>query len=178
MQPFQFFDFRGVADVCYFHQDYKEFIEFSFGGWSNNPVPAKRYGLRYLNIGPAKVNGIDFSLMGEGKITKHIKYTLSVSYTWSNPTTKDPDYVYFILQKDSLSPKISHSFNNTSSDSTRNVLKYRIEHMFKTDIEFTFFKKFSLGGTITYYSAMKNVDRFMFNNDKNNPTIEDSSIEV
>jgi iron complex outermembrane receptor protein len=166
MQPFHFFDFRGMVDICYFHQDYKEFIEFSIGAWSNNPTPAKRYGLRYLNIGPAKVNGIDFSLMGEGKITKHIKITLGISYTWSNPTTKDPDYVYYVV-KGTNTP---YSFNSTSSDTIRKVLKYRIEHMFKADVEFTFFKKFALGGTLSYYSAMRNVDKDMFDNDANNET--------
>jgi iron complex outermembrane receptor protein len=179
MQPFQFFDFRGMVDICYFHQDYKEFIEFCFGGWSSNPIPAKRYGFRYLNIGPAKVNGIDFSLMGEGKITKHIKYTLAVSYTWSNPTTKDPMLEYYIFQPTPTSPRIPYSFANTSADTTRNVLKYRIEHMFKVDIEFTLLKKFALGGTLSYYSSMKNVDRILFNYDANNPTLgEDSQIEI
>jgi iron complex outermembrane receptor protein len=177
MQPFQFFDFRGMVDVCYFHQDYDNYIEFSFGAWSNNPLPGKRYGIRYLNIGPAKVNGIDFSLMGEGKITKHVSYTLGVSYTWSNPTTKAPNFVYFTLYgKDIETP---YSFNSTSSDTTRKVLKYRIEHIVKLDIEFSFFKKFALGGALTYYSSMKNVDDFMFNFDANNHTLgEDSQKEI
>ena len=42
--------------------------------------------------------------------------------------------------------------------------------MVKLDLEFTFFKKFALGGTLTYYSAMRNVDKFMFELDANNPT--------
>jgi len=173
MQPFQFFDFRGMFDVCYFHQDYKNFIEFCLGAWTNNPSISKRFGLRYLNIGPAKVNGVDFSLMGEGKITKHIKYTLMVSYTWSNPTTKDPNLIYYTLKgKDVETP---YSFNNTSSDTSRKVLKYRIEHMVKWDIEFAFFKRFAVGSTLTYYSSMKNVDDFIFLNDKNNPTIGDEA---
>jgi len=174
MQPFQFFDFRGVVDVCYFHQDYKNFIEFCFDAWSNNDILAKRYGLRYLNIGPAKVNGVDFSLMGEGKITKHIKYTLMFSYTWSNPTTKDPNYVYYSLTRKDGSIK-NYTFNGTSADTSRRVLKYRIEHMVKADIEFSFFKKFALGGTLTYYGAMKNVDGFMFEYDANNPNFDENT---
>ena len=178
MQPFQFFDFRGIVDVCYFHQEYKNFIEFSMGPWGKSTNLIERYGYRFLNVGPAKVNGVDFSLMGEGKITKNIHYTLLVSYTWSNPTTKDPDYFYFNRAGNDTLPKLQFSFQNTSSDTTRKVLKYRIEHMVKWDLEFTFFKKFAVGGTLTYYSAMRNVDKFMFDADINNPTSSQVTIDA
>jgi iron complex outermembrane receptor protein len=178
MQPFQFFDFRGMADLCYFHQEYDNFIEFSMGGWGSNVIIQKRYGYKFLNIGPARVNGIDFSLMGEGKISKHIKYQLMVSYTWSNPTTKDPERVYYTYKPYPESPLSEYSFMKQSSDTSRNVLKYRIEHMVKLDIEFTFFKKFSVGGAITYYSAMKNVDMFMLDNDTNNPNVDSTSRKI
>jgi len=171
MQPFQFFDFRGMFDICYFHQDYDNFIEFCMGAWSGNPILAKRFGLKFLNIGPAKVNGVDFSLMGEGKITKDLSFTLSVSYTWSNPTTKNPALEYYIYKPYDYSPATPYSFNNTSSDTTRKVLKYRIEHMFKCDIEFALYKKFAVGGTLYYYSAMRNVDKFLFEHDKYNETM-------
>jgi len=178
MQPFQFFDFRGMVDICYFHQDYDNFIEFSMGAWGNSDNLPKRYGYRFLNIGPAKVNGLDFSLMGEGKITKHVKYTLAVSYTWSNPTNKDPYYVYYINKPTPTFQADTFSFHRTSSDTSRNVLKYRIEHMVKLDIEFSFIKKFAVGGSLTYYSAMKNVDKFMFNYDINNPELPEATKKI
>jgi iron complex outermembrane receptor protein len=178
IQPFQLFDFRGMFDICYFHQDYKNFIEFSMGPWGKSENLRERFGYKFLNIGPAKVNGIDFSLMGEGKITKHIKYTLMVSYTWSNPTTKDPDLIYYKFKPTSTYSQADYSFSSTSSDTTRNVLKYRIEHMVKLDIEFTFFKKFALGGALNYYSAMKNVDVFMFNYDNNNLTLPEAMLQL
>jgi len=174
MQPFQFFDVRMMADVCYFHQDYDNFIEFAMGPWGKNDNLSKRYGYKFVNIGPAKVNGVDFSLHAEGKISKHVKYTLMASYTWSNPTTKKPDHVYY---KDDDSPTTEgkkYTHNNSSSDTTRKVLKYRIEHMVKLDVEFTFFKQFTLGGTLTYYSTMRNVDEFMFRLDANNPNFDET----
>jgi iron complex outermembrane receptor protein len=173
MQPFQVFGFRGMFDVCYFHQDYQNFIEFSMGAWGSSPNPAKRFGYKFLNIGPAKVNGIDASFMGEGRISKDVKYTLMASYTWSNPTTKDPALIYYTYKPKPDSPETGYSFLNSSSDTTRNVLKYRIEHMVKLDLEFTFFKKFSLGGSLNYYSPMRNVDKFMFQFDKNNPSLSE-----
>jgi len=179
MQPFQFFDFRGMFDICYFHQDYDNFIEFSMGPWNANATVAlpKRYGYKFLNIGPAKVNGIDFSLMGEGKITKNIKYSLMASYTWSNPTTKDPALIYATYKPNDDYTELPLSFLKTSSDTSRNVLKYRIEHMLKLDIEFTFFKKIAVGGTLCYYSAMKNVDIFMFDFDVINPTLTEAEVK-
>ena len=172
-QPFQFFDFRGVADVCYFHQDYDNFIEFSMGGWGHSKNLIERFGYKFLNIGPAKVNGVDFSLEGEGKISKQVKYTLFFSYTWSNPTCKDTAFVYYIYQDNPEAPEQFITFHSTSYDLSRKVLKYRIEHMVKLDLEFSFFKQFTLGGTLYYYCAMKNVDVFMFENDYNNPTLTD-----
>ena len=108
---------------------------------------------------------------GQGKISKNVQYVFAASYTWSNPVTKDPSYVYYVDPKDGK----ESSFLNKSSDTTRNVLKYRIEHMMKLDLEFTFFKKFALGGTLSYYSSMKNVDRFIFDNDINNPEVSEST---
>jgi iron complex outermembrane receptor protein len=178
MQPFQFFDVRMMADICYFHQEYDNFIEFSMAGWGNSDNLADRYGYKFLNIGPARINGIDFSLMGEGKITKHIKYTLLASYTWSNPIAKDTAHIYYRYQPSPTSTLQEFSFSNTSSDLSRKVLKYRIEHMVKLDLEFTFFKKFALGGTLNYYSAMKNVDQFMFRFDVNNPTLSDEAKDL
>jgi outer membrane receptor protein involved in Fe transport len=169
MQPFQFLDIRMMFDVCYFHQDYKNFIEFSMGPWGASKVLIERYGYKFLNIGPAKVNGVDFSLTAEGKMTKHISYTLMASYTWSNPTTKDTALIYYKFKPEPDSPETDCSFNSTSSDTARRVLKYRIEHMIKLDLDFTFFKKFALGGTLNYYTSMKNVDVFMFEKDANNP---------
>ncbi|MCL2289873.1 MAG: TonB-dependent receptor [Bacteroidetes bacterium] len=174
MQPFQVFGLRGMFDVCYFHQDYKDFIEFSMGAWGSSSNIIERFGYKFLNIGPAKVNGVDLSFIGEGRISKDIKCTFMLAYTWSNPTTKDPALIYYKYKTFPDSPETDeYSFLNTSSDTTRNVLKYRIEHMVKGDLEFAFFKKFALGGTLTYYSAMRNVDNFMFQYDANNPTLDE-----
>jgi len=152
------------------------------GPWGYSKIIQKRFGYKFLNIGPAKVNGIDITFTGEGRISKDIKCTFITSYTWSNPTTKDPAYVYYIDIR--IDPKSGDTiyapktFLNTSSDTSRNVLKYRIEHMVKLDLEFTFFKKFALGGTLNYYSAMRNVDVFMFDNDANNPTLKETEKNI
>ncbi len=174
MQPFAFFDFRGMLDVAFFNQRYDNYIEFAMGTWGREGAIMDRLGFKYLNIGPARIQGIDFSLIGEGKISKNIDYTLSLSYTFSNPITLDPNHIYHV---DSMTRR-QYSFNNSSYDTTRRVLKYRIEHMAKVDIAFTFYKKFSVGISANYYSSMKNVDKFFFDYDIDNPNNSDSYNEM
>ena len=169
MQPFKVFDFLGVADIAFFNQRYDNYIEFAMGLWGKaGQKVTESMGFKYLNIGPARIRGIDFSVMGEGKISKNVTYTLAISYTFSNPVSLDPNHVYYTDAN-----KKNYTFNNSSSDSSRNVLKYRIEHMTKFDLTFTFFKKFSAGISANYYGAMKNVDNFFFDFDIDNPNLED-----
>jgi hypothetical protein len=96
-----------------------------------------------------------------------------VSYTWSNPVAKDPELIYYIYKSSPIATPVNLSHQNTSSDTIRKVLKYRIEHMIKLDVEFSFFKKFALGVNLIYYSAMRNVDNILFKFDANNPTISE-----
>jgi len=178
IQPFAFFNFRGVVDIAYFHQEFQNFIEFCMGPWASSDVSIpihKRLGYKFLNIGPAIVNGIDLSLMGEGKISKNTTYTLMLSYTWSRPVTKDPDYAYYTWGAGNFT---SYTFNNSSSDTTRNVLKYRIENMAKLDLQFTFVKSFTIGFSANYYSAMKNIDKFMLTYDISNPELLPGRIRI
>jgi len=165
MQPFSLFDFQGFFDVAFFNQEFENYIEFAMGPWGNSGSIIDRMGFKYLNIGPARISGLDFSFMGEGVISKNVTYSLMVSYTYSNPITKNRNYVYYT---DPVTHK-EYTFLNSSSDTSRNVLKYRIEHMGKLDLAFTFYKKFTVGLSANYYSSMHNVDKFFFDYDINNP---------
>lgn len=165
MQPFMADSFRGMVDIAGYNQEFKNFIEFCVGQWGNGTGIMEQMGFMYLNTGPARISGIDFTFMGEGKIGKNVAYNLSLSYTYSHPVTKDRNYVYFVHPTTNK----EYTFTTTASDTTRNVLKYRIEHMVKLDVEFSFFKTFAIGVSANYFSAMKNVDDFFFNYDAANP---------
>jgi iron complex outermembrane receptor protein len=171
MQPFMLFDFRGMFDIALFNQEYDNYIEFAMGVWGRDKMASimDRIGFKYLNIGKARIQGIDFTFAGEGKISRFVNYTLSVGYTFSHPVTLDPTYVYYT----DTATKREFTFLDSSYDTTRNVLKYRIEHMFKADIAFIIYKKWILGVSFNYYSAMKNVDQFFFTYDVDNPKISD-----
>ncbi len=170
VQPFSFFDFKGMIDLAFYRQYYDNYIEFCMGTWGTQGPVQDRMGFKFLNTGSAIISGVDFNMMGEGKIRKNITYTLILSYTYSNPVAKKRDEVYYTyMNRD-------YTFLSTSSDTARSVLKYRIEHMAKFDLEFTFYKKISFGISGTYYSAMKNVDQFFFDYDIHNPNLSERRI--
>ncbi|MCQ2287046.1 MAG: TonB-dependent receptor [Bacteroidales bacterium] len=172
MQPFMFGKgFKGMIDIAGFYQSYKNYIEFCMGPWGTSGSFMDRFGFRFLNTGPATISGVDINFMAGGEISKNVEYSFSISYNYNNPIAKDPNRTYYTyLGKE-------YNFNNTSSDTTRKVLKYRIEHMAKADLEFTFWQKFSVGVTASYYSAMKNVDKFFFSYDVENPTLSATRIK-
>lgn len=165
MQPFKLFDFMGMVDIAAYDQEFNNYIEFAMGPWGGSFNVLDNMGFMFLNTGPARISGIDFSLMGEGKISPSVSYTLMMSYTYSNPVAKKRDLVYYSHNGR------DYTFANSSSDTSRNVLKYRIEHIARIDLEFAFFKKFKVGVSAAYYSAMKNVDKFFFDYDMDNPNI-------
>ena len=165
MQPFMAGNFRGMVDVAAYNQEFKNFIEFCVGQWGTTGGLMDKLGFMYLNTGPARISGVDVTFMGEGKIGKNVAFNFSLSYTYSHPVTKDRNHVYYVHPTTGL----EYTFTTTSSDTTRNVLKYRIEHMAKLDLEFSFFKTFAIGVSANYFSAMKNVDNFFFNYDAANP---------
>jgi iron complex outermembrane receptor protein len=165
MQPFMFFDFRGMVDVAVYHQKFDNYIEFAVGTWGASSDLTKNIGFTFLNTGPASITGLDFSLMGEGKISKNASYVLSMSYTYSYPITKDPKRVYH------KHGSVDYSFELSASDISRNVLKYRIEHLARLDLEFVFYKKFKIGMALNYMSPMKNVDKIFYRLDMENPNL-------
>lgn len=172
MQPFKIGKgLQGVFDIAGYYQDYKNYIEFCMGPWGTQGAFMNRFGFKFINIGEASISGVDMNLMGGGEISKNVSYSFQFSYTYSHPIAKDLDKVYFSYNHR------DYTFHNNSSDTTRNVLKYRIEHMAKFDVEFTFWKVFGIGFTASYYSAMKNVDKFFFNYDEENPELSDRYVE-
>lgn len=169
VQPMKLAEFKALFDIAYFYQDYKNFIEFAMGPWNKDPdvFIANRMGFKYLNTGPARIQGIDCSFMGTGEIGRNTELTIQLCYTYSKPQAKEPDLIY------GSEGSRTYSYISTSSDTTDYVLKYRIQHLAKFDLDFTFWKTLGIGFSGTYYSQMKNVDKFFYSFDKDNPTLSD-----
>ncbi|MCM1041969.1 MAG: TonB-dependent receptor [Bacteroides sp.] len=156
-------DIFGYVDVAAFHQIYWNYIEFFMGPWNpdGREELSKRFGFEFFNTGRATITGVEASLMTQFDITEKFSFSISGNYTYSLPVCKEPDKVYR-----STSSK-DYKYSNSSSNTEGNILKYRIQHMAKFDIDFKFWKIFSIGAGIQYMSAMKNVDGVFVEMDKN-----------
>jgi outer membrane receptor protein involved in Fe transport len=153
MQGIKIGKWKGYIDAAYFITQYQDMMEFAFGIYnpSNinltfNPPSAPGYifkwiGFRAENAESARISGLDFSIVGQGKCGP-IDLSIFAGYTYMNPITLNNDPAYLA------------SF----SDSTTNMLKYRFRHLIKADIQIDY-KRWSTGISVRYNSYMVNIDR-------------------
>lgn len=174
-QGFEVGQFRGFIDAAYFYQEFDNFIEFTFGPWGTHYVTINNQnyidfsnvdnimGFKSVNTGPATVQGLDLSLIGEGKLGK-IGLKMLMGYTYVLPQTVDPELEYAVPEmKEILGDNYTGAlmqditYNNSSSYTGYNLLKYRVEHMGKLDIEANY-KIFSVGTSMRVTTPIKNID--------------------
>ena len=133
-QGFKIGEFKGFIDVAVFQQEFRNFIEFTFGQWS--PVPlsdlgqiSKVIGFKSLNTGGAKVQGAELSIMGTGNIRK-TRFDVLAGYTYTKPMSTTPDYVYAQTAQTPgtlVIPQFSQaSYLTTSENTNNNILKYQV----------------------------------------------------
>lgn len=158
-QGFKIGNFLGYADIAVFRQKFVDNIEFNFGQFGTFADPLFGLGFGSLNIGRTQVTGIDASIMGAGKIGK-TNIALLAGYTFSNPISLEKNLPYPIK---SLENKYV-TYAGSSSDPTGNLLKYRLQHLIKTDIELSR-GKWSIGVSVRYNSFMKNIDKIFIDLD-------------
>lgn len=103
--------------------------------------------------------------------------SLLIGYTYSVPKALDTNFVFYRHYVSLSGRTKDYTYANTSSDPSGSILKYRIQHLFKSDIQFTFKKKFSAGITGRYYGFMKNIDKFLEELDKPAPLMHSGIIE-
>jgi iron complex outermembrane receptor protein len=153
-QGFKIGNFKGFADIAVFQQEFKNYIEFTFGQWATPTLSnLLGFGFKSINTGNSRVRGAEFSVMGEGKIGP-VKFELLGGYTYTLPESLTPDLVY-ARRNDLNSSEVTYA--NTSSDPTNNILKYRLQHLVRFDLQGTW-RAWSLGGSFRYNSHMQNID--------------------
>ncbi|HTX87896.1 MAG TPA: TonB-dependent receptor [Bacteroidales bacterium] len=155
-QLFRIGKFYGLFDAAGFYEDYKNYIEFNFGLWGDNINPVKNIGFRFLNTGPTHIYGADLTFSGQGKIFHNFDLAVLIGYTYSVPKAVDPDYIYYHQKT------LDYTYANTSTDTTGNIMKYRIQHLVKSDIQITYRKHLSAGFSGRYYGYMRNIDKFLY----------------
>ncbi len=155
-QGLKFGKIYGYLDLAGFWQEYQNTIEYMFGIWNPLTTPqalGSSAGFKFLNTGNSRVLGLDLSFSGMAKLSKKSELTFMAGYNYIVPKTLTPDYVYAI---DSLERVFS--YNTTSLDSTKGILKYRFLHNIKADMELLINKKIGIGASAKYFSKIVNMD--------------------
>ncbi len=137
-QGFKINAWKGFVDIAAFWTEYTDMIEYTFGIYKPDSVTVpslKDLGFKALNIGRARIRGIELNVRGAGKIANHLTLTAYAGYTYKNPEDLSlPDTV------------------------SNNILKYRYRHTAKGDIDFQY-KNLEAGFTLLYHSFMERIDK-------------------
>lgn len=159
-QGLKFGKIYGYLDIAGFWQQYQNTIEYLFGKWGEYDAgPGDAYGFKFVNTGESRVIGIDASFSGKAQLGKKAELVFVTGYNYIVPTTLSPDYEYAKIIIDPVTnTSKSYSYNSTSLDSTKGILKYRFLHNVKVDAEVTFWKKLSVGVSAKYFSKILNMD--------------------
>jgi len=154
-QGLKFGKYFGYLDVSVFLQEYTNTIEYLFGFWDPTYSFAIA-GFKFLNTGRSRISGLDISLSGMAKIGSHAKLNTLIGYNYIIPKTLDPDLVFATDYNPGGSQDFS--YNSTSVNPEKGILKYRFLHTVKGDIEFSIFN-FSVGLGLKYFSKIENLDK-------------------
>jgi len=159
-QGIKFGNWLGYLDAAAFLMRYDDMMEFSFGGWGNPSTdPFFGLGFKSVNVGKTQIYGAEMTLTGQGKINKDVNINLLAGYTYMNPIPLEPNIVYgYDAQGNNV------TYSNSSSDPS--ILKYRYNHIAKTDLEIVY-KDFSFGGSFRYNDFMQNIDSLFVTNTVN-----------
>ncbi len=154
-QGFKFANFFGYLDIAVFQQEYRNTIEYLFGFWDSTYNFALA-GFRFLNTGKSRITGIDISLNTIGKVGEKGDIKVLFGYNYILPKTLEPDYVFAKDYNPGGSSEFS--YETTSVDPGKNILKYRFLHTIKGDVEFNY-DRFSTGISAKYFSRIENLDK-------------------
>jgi outer membrane receptor protein involved in Fe transport len=116
-------------------------IEYTFGAYPENPkdVPTLNdIGFKALNIGTARITGIELSASGQGQLGP-ARLLFNGGYTFMNPV--DPQ----VIEKEGKGEDEAY------------ILKYRRRNLLKGDLEVTLWHIIA-GTNLLYNSRMVNVD--------------------
>ena len=155
-QGFKFAKFYGYLDLAGFLQEYENTVEYLFGIWGNPAVSWPFAGFKFVNTGNSRITGIDLSVNGQAKWGKNQSLTILGGYTFILPITTTPDYVFATDYANR-----EFSYNTTSIDPENQILKYRFQHTFKLDVQYSY-SKFFVGTSARYFSKMNNLDKSIF----------------
>ncbi|MDR1974679.1 MAG: TonB-dependent receptor [Bacteroidales bacterium] len=168
--------FEGYVDVAGFYQTYNNYIEFFLGPWNDKAMVFEQFGFKYFNTGKASITGVETSWAGQLEISDIFSMQLVANYTYSMPVCRDTSFIFTSIRKGTPA-QLDYTYRKGSSNTERNILKYRIQHVAKLDLNMTFKKIFTIGVSMQYLSAMKNVDHILVDFDADAKNNHDSWLE-
>jgi iron complex outermembrane receptor protein len=157
-QGFKFSHFYGFLDVAYFYQIYENTIQYLFGFWD----PTYQFaiaGFKFVNTGRSRINGLDISVNGTSKTSHHWQINYLIGYTYVMPVAEEPDLVY--AHDYNPGGHTEFSYNSTSVDPSKGILKYRYLHTAKANLDISW-KNLTVGGSFKYFSKIVNLDKAIF----------------
>lgn len=158
-QGFKVGPFAGFLDLALFRQDFRDFIEFTFGPWGpdedEQPNEGNAYGLGFMsvNTGGSRVTGGEVSINGRLQLDR-IRIDVLTGYTYTNPVSTTPGFNY---NPDTTS-NYEATYYGTSHDTTGLILKYRSPHVFRFDAQISGAKWFG-GLSARYQTNLRNFDQ-------------------
>jgi hypothetical protein len=94
--------------------------------------------------------------MGTGEIRPSTNIDFLAGYTYTKPISTSPDYNYTTRPTDD-NFFVPISYQNTSSDPSNHILKYRMQHLIRGDISLRQ-ERWHIGFSSRYNSHMQNID--------------------
>ncbi len=161
-QGFKLGGFTGYFDAVVFQQEFKDYVEFTFGQWVL-PTLDNNFGLGFksVNTGGARVTGYELELAGKGTVGQ-VDVAVLMGFTNTLPISTTPDEVYATA---SFAGSTPYSYTTTSFDPTDNILKFRIQKLFRSDIQLEY-KRVSAGFSVRYNSHVRNLDKIFVDLDE------------
>ncbi|HRO38402.1 MAG: TonB-dependent receptor [Flavobacteriales bacterium] len=156
-QGFKVGGVTGYVDMVAFRQDFDRYVEFTFGQWGADRSMANLFGFGFksVNTGKARITGTEFEVAGKGKVGA-VEVQFLLGYTHTLPISTTPNEAY--AQTVTTTGAVQHiSYLSTSSDPDNDILKFRVQDLFRCDVGATW-KRFSPGISVRYNSHVRNID--------------------
>lgn len=150
-QAMQAGTFKILADISVFRMEYQNMIEFNFNQWQMPNLQSLGAGFKAINIGNARVDGVELSFMGEGKLFNGTFAFFGGAMT-NKPVALEPDKN---LDENIFNEPIT--YRSSSSDTRGNLLKYRSRKQLRFDLEYRK-TRWMLGFSQRYNSSFENID--------------------
>lgn len=162
-QGFQVKEWKAYLDAAFFWQEYKNFVQYEIGFYQNRyrdgskifPLaPENIIGLRAANLENARVAGYEISIASQGKIGP-VGVQVLAGYTYTYPVNLSDttsDVKQDVKRLDTYLRKFFELNGRKPSElETNQMLMFRVRHLFRADIELTYWKVY-LGTTMFYGS--------------------------